>query len=365
MAQSEDEEEQYLATLQELEATQEDIANYQGLLKDLPEIYERKFNERLKPVLDRQQCLLDERENLLQQVKQALPASEEMADRHRLAASPESSPAPEIIETPRHRSVRRRSWWFMGLIIFGVTVGLQLHRRTIPRIVANTPSPNKVNLSSKIATAPSVEPRTIRERVVEKAIAEWNFFGQQTLQNGIVLKAGRQEGDPGYWQRVITYWREGLQNNSLTKRSEVISIDHPWSAAFIAFVMKQAGVGDRFPYAASHSGSIKEAIYNRLNSIDQASLIGHRISDYSPQPGDLICATRSWARGQVTYENANQFDFFPSRCELVIRTTPNQIEAIGGDLRESVTRHSIRATNGRISPDDVEDWLVVIQSKID
>jgi hypothetical protein len=367
MAQPEDEEEQYLATLHELEATQEDIASYQGLLKDLPEIFERKFNERLKPVLDRQQHLLDERENLLQQLHPALPSSTVVDGDHLLGPAPDPSPGPEGVETTV-RPARGRPWWLLGVAILGLTIGLQLNKRTVPRAPASATSAPISPIGPPPPKGPSaavMPSTTTRGRVVQGAVAEWTFFGQPTLQNGTLFRAGRKEGDPGQWQRVITYWRDGLQNDSISQRSDVISVDHPWSAAFIAYVMKQAGVGDRFPYAASHSGSIKEAIYNRQHSIDNASLIGHRVSEYAPRPGDLLCATRSWAIGQVTYDNAGRYDFFPSRCELVIHTKANQIETIGGDLMDAVTRHTIQAINGKISSEASENWLVVIQTQLD
>jgi hypothetical protein len=368
MAQPEDEEEQYLATLHELEATQEEIANYQGLLKDLPEIYERKFNERLKPVLDRQQHLLDERESLLQQLHHVLPGSESLNSHQPLDAAHQLSPTTEVADSPAP-ALRRRPWWLMGIAALGLTVGMQVNKQTAPDAAATRPSSTSSALESvpteERPSTSSASASTLRGRVVERALEEWRFFDQPTLQNGTLLRVGRTEGDPGQWQRVITYWREGLQNESVTERSQSISNDHPWSAAFIAYVMKRSGVGDRFPYAASHSGSIKEAIYNRQHTTENASLVGHRVSDYTPRPGDLLCASRSWAIGKVTYENAGEFDFFPSRCELVIRASSHQVETIGGDLLDAVTRHIIPATNGRIAPQAAERWLVVIQTRID
>jgi hypothetical protein len=364
MAQPEDEEKNYLTTLNALEAVQEDINNYQGLLKDLPEIYERKFNERLKPILDRQQSLTVEREQLLRQLQQALPAAETEG---RALPPSTTHPLPTTDEVDRPSPSRRgKPWWLLGLAALGLAIGLQLNRPVGP----GTPKPAKPAPSSvarpSLPQGLSVDTpaTTLRGRVVERAIAEWTLFDQPTLRNGQMLRAGRQEGDFPQWRRVVTYWREGLLSRSVNNRADVISRDHPWSAAFLAYVMKQAGAGDQFPYAASHSGSIKEAIYNRLHSVDSAHLIGHRVNDYSPRPGDLLCATRSWATGQVNYDNVNRFDFFPSRCELVINASSGQIVTIGGDLMDAVTLHTIKAINGRVAPESAPDWLVAIQTQI-
>ncbi|MFN9547782.1 MAG: DUF2272 domain-containing protein [Cyanobacteriota bacterium] len=366
MAQLEDEEEQHLATLHELEATREDIASYQGLLRDLPDIYERKFNERLKPVLDRQQHLIDEREQLLQRLQASLPSTGGES-RKLLPPMPDPALPAEEAMAPQGQRWRQRPWWLLGVAALGLTVGLQLNKHTVSN--APTPASGSFPAGDRQQTRPVPSPLAAatnrRDRVIEAALAEWSLFGQPTLQDGRLQRLGRKEGDPGQWQRVITYWREGLQNRTVTDRADVTSLDHPWSAAFIAYVMKRAGAGDQFPYAASHSGSIKEAIYNRQNSIAKAKLIGQRVSDYAPLPGDLLCATRSWATGRVTYANAGRFDFFPSRCELVIRSSSSQIQAIGGDLFDAVTLHNIKAVDGKLAPEIAQDWLVIIQTRID
>jgi hypothetical protein len=43
------------------------------LLEDLPGIFERKFEQRLQPVLDRQQLLIEENQRLRAQVERLLP----------------------------------------------------------------------------------------------------------------------------------------------------------------------------------------------------------------------------------------------------------------------------------------------------
>jgi hypothetical protein len=371
MAKLEDEEEQHLATLHDLEATREEIASYQGLLKDLPEIYERKFNERLKPLLDRQQHLIDERAQLLHQLRQSLPSSraEEIRQLPPVAA-PQDGTAKD---GPSPHSHRRRPWWLVGMAGLGLTLGWHLSRvqprsdgRPEPSLPpAISPAPADPAATPRRESASQAEATTVRGRAVARAMAEWAVFERPLLKQGRLVRAGRNEADPGQWQRVITYWREGLFSDSVRNQADVSSRDHPWSAAFIAYVMRQAGAGDHFPYRASHSGSIKEAIHNRQHSVRNARLIGHPVLEYAPRPGDLLCTTRAWATGKVTYANADQFDFFPSRCELVVRVSSGQIDAIGGDLREAVTLHTIPAVNGKIAEAVAQDWLVVIQTELD
>lgn len=65
----------YLSTLEELEAARNQLANYQSLLKDLPELYERKFEERLRPIRDQNQALSQEGAVLRKQLDRALSAA--------------------------------------------------------------------------------------------------------------------------------------------------------------------------------------------------------------------------------------------------------------------------------------------------
>jgi hypothetical protein len=74
------------------------IAELEALLEDLPGIFERKFEQRLQPVLERQQRLLEENQQLHQEVLQLQPAPGEV----RLRFNPEShAPAkPELLLPP-------------------------------------------------------------------------------------------------------------------------------------------------------------------------------------------------------------------------------------------------------------------------
>ena len=65
----------YLSTLEELEAARNQLANYQSLLRDLPELYERKFEERLRPIRDQNRALSQEGAVLREQLDRALPAA--------------------------------------------------------------------------------------------------------------------------------------------------------------------------------------------------------------------------------------------------------------------------------------------------
>ncbi|MFM7170545.1 MAG: hypothetical protein ACKOYH_06815 [Cyanobium sp.] len=151
MPNHEDEEEQHLATLDELQTIQAQINSYQGLLKDLPEIFERKFNERLQPHLDRQQQLLDEREQLLYQLHQYIPQGVG-GEATRLLPSFTIPPEEEAEKT----AVRQRTGrflWILGLAGLGCFLGVYLSQQFRPGKSSNSTPSTSLNVASPPAPA--------------------------------------------------------------------------------------------------------------------------------------------------------------------------------------------------------------------
>ena len=54
------------------------IAELEALLDQIPEIFERKFEQRLQPVLERQERLLEDNTELRQQIQQLAPVPGEV-----------------------------------------------------------------------------------------------------------------------------------------------------------------------------------------------------------------------------------------------------------------------------------------------
>ncbi|MFN6340299.1 MAG: DUF2272 domain-containing protein [Cyanobacteriota bacterium] len=346
-----EEEDQHLATLDELEETRALISGYQSLLKELPEIFERKFQERCQPVLERNQQLIEEKSHLLLQLNQSFPFLEKSPA---FLSSPLPLAAGEAEISPRLRW--GRWWWLVGCAVLGIVAGRQLSHQLPPK----TQTPQETIPRPRLAARPTPLLDT-RSRVVDQAMAEWHFFGRPTIRQEMLVRAGKNETDPGYWQRVVTYWREGAMSSSPPRQEEISSEQYPWSAAFISYVMNKAGAGTRFPYAASHSLYIKAAIANSESGATESEPLAHRPSEYAPRPGDLICSTKHAQAGDVTYENAITYGFFPSRCDVVVSNSDGEIKAIGGDLMDRVALRGLKANEGKLAAVPGQNWLAVIQ----
>ncbi len=62
------------AAERELAASQHQLAELQALLDELPEIFERKFEQRLQPFLERQRLLAEENIELRDRLQRQLPS---------------------------------------------------------------------------------------------------------------------------------------------------------------------------------------------------------------------------------------------------------------------------------------------------
>jgi hypothetical protein len=102
---------------------------------------------------------------------------------------------------------------------------------------------------------------------------------------------------------LADYWRTGTGVNvpESSLASPAFQMAHPWSAAFISWVMRQAGAGSAFRYAAAHSVYVAAAKQNRLSN-NGNPFQAYRIAEVSPAPGDLVCKGRDGSG--ATYENS-------------------------------------------------------------
>ncbi|HNK84428.1 MAG TPA: DUF2272 domain-containing protein, partial [Flavobacteriales bacterium] len=82
---------------------------------------------------------------------------------------------------------------------------------------------------------------------------------------------------------------------------------------------------------------------------------------YAPKPGDLICATRAGA-------SIPAFDRIPDgtpmHCDLVVAIDGTQLESIGGNVRNSVSK-TVRQIDGLGRLDLAADrpWVLVVENR--
>lgn len=223
-----------------------------------------------------------------------------------------------------------------------------------------------------------------RNDVAAIALREWRLFGMpvdddapetRPIPDTPLLKPERQ---PGLWERIGEYWwigqdpyeREASWTGKHDADGQRFDFEHDghyaWSAAFISYVMRVAGAGDRFPYSPNHATYI-----NAAASGSTSALHAQPVGAYAPQLGDIVCYGRG-SGARVRYEMLPTSYGFPAHCAIVVAREPNRIAVIGGNVDDAVTlTHVPVGPDGRLaSPDGtVYDtrypWLVVLQVDYD
>ncbi|MDO1558205.1 DUF2272 domain-containing protein [Brevundimonas sp. 2R-24] len=229
-----------------------------------------------------------------------------------------------------------------------------------------------------------------RRRIVDVAAQEWAFFGFQTadatvvetraLPDGIVpealnpdlaqprqgrtfLRLGRWESERGADATIAGYWSATPDGPDILRRQnrawedgegEVNWIE-PWSAAFVSWVMCEAGLGDmgQFQRDIAHRTYIDQAIRARDGQAPEAAYAAHDIGETEVEPGDLLCNARgSEAYRTIADRRPDMGEFAPTHCDIVVRVDAEagRIAIIGGNVVNGVTLTLLPATREGSGP---------------
>ena len=194
----------------------------------------------------------------------------------------------------------------------------------------------------------------VKYRVVSVAKYEWQGWGEPVIQkNGKQTRKGGFEADGGYSERVGKYWREGTG-----KRYDGNDRKVPWSSAFISWIMKKAGAGKDFVYSSAHTNYIRDSISNRKKGKTNEAFVGYRLNEVAPKVGDLVCYARE---NGVTYDTTRSYY---SHCDLVVKKKKNEIEVIGGNVNDAVTKKILSTNDDGLLTDNKYSWFTVIKTNI-
>lgn len=184
-------------------------------------------------------------------------------------------------------------------------------------------------------------------------------------------------GQPA-WERVIEYWRDsgllwqtgaasacgGMDGIGAQAWCRGFVVDTPWSAAFVAWVMQQAGVPG-YRGAASHVHYIRHAYREPLDNAYRVTYpLGAR-----PAPGDLLCyarvESRSYGFEGLMTQLAGDDGGLGMHCDVVVGTGDGTAYLVGGNVFDGVTmrmlaldaagRLSALALRGEDEPECVPD----------
>jgi hypothetical protein len=188
--------------------------------------------------------------------------------------------------------------------------------------------------STSAPAAPTV--KVLRDNIVRIAKRELPRWANGTIK----------ERDPRVRNVLRGYWKHGpgLDFSDAQLGSAAFQNSHPWSAAFISWVMRKAGAGKAFKYASSHSVYTSAAKANRLAG-NANPFKAYRLAEVAPRVGDLICRAR--AGSGATYDNIHPG--MKTHCDIVVEVRPKALTVIGGNVANSVTSRIVHTDDlGRV-----------------
>ena len=231
------------------------------------------------------------------------------------------------------------------------------------------------------------------QAAVAAADKEWKTWGKCTWNCITGAKSsGCHLDDEDKWAQYIldTYMppfrKAPIKSPTKTELAEDI---YPWSAVTVSHFMLQGGfirkklikenaadaeyaawvaasVKGEFPIAEGHSVYIRWAIRARKDGIAKASYWGFRADDPAaiPEVGDIVGCTRS--KNMTTAKALAHFDrktSYVSHADLVVAKRPGEIDVIGGNVRDSVTKKTLALNSAGLLADRKHFWFVVMKHR--
>lgn len=266
--------------------------------------------------------------------------------------------------------------------------------RLSPEVLDVTPpservrgTPGELTIASRACRElPGAVPR---RRIVDIAVQEWAFFGFPVLDrttgnrflppvpgsvNGTgqsyTSGRGRSSTNPAEAARVATsiagYWAatpDGAwvindQNRAWSGARGIGSRwVAPWSAAFISWVMCEAGLGDadHFRRGVAHWMYIDQAIRARDGRAPGSAYLAYDVGEQPVEPGDLLCTSRRPVYRNLADRRRQLGQGARSHCDIVVTVDARteRILAIGGNVLRSVSLKvlpGLRGPDGEVRP---------------
>lgn len=200
----------------------------------------------------------------------------------------------------------------------------------------------------------SMRPHTAEEnqaRIQVLLDKEWKYFGRQAYRaDGTVIRVGKKENESSVYKRVGYYWQRGTGLNYDGRDR-----NQPWSAAFISTMHRDSNVGPQFKRSPAHAKYIRDAISKKQAGDTSAAYWGYRLSERAPQIGDMVAYSR-----QKGIDYDHQPEYYKSHCDVVVAVRPGEIDVIGGNVGDSVSKKTLSTDQAGLLTDQRHNWFAVL-----
>lgn len=202
--------------------------------------------------------------------------------------------------------------------------------------------------------------------ILSAARAEWDTWGRSDWN----LVAGTKhivhtDDEPAFARYVVdNYCAVGGGAPSL---DDISDDRYFWSAVGMSAIMKNSGFArSEFPFAQSHSKFIRYFVAARKSEDRSAAFWAFRLGEQGgkPEPGDLVAYAR--AKGMTPEKAAKLFDAtrdYESHSDVVVAKRAAEIDVIGCNVMDSVTRKTLRIDASGDLLDDQHSWFAVLKRR--
>lgn len=206
--------------------------------------------------------------------------------------------------------------------------------------------------------------------IVAAAEKEWKHWGSSTWNciTGKKSTGFHTDDDEPFAKYVIdTYLPLHFKPPIEWPTTTTISNDdYYWSAVTISYMMRQAGfAASDFPIGQAHATYITWSVAARKAN-QKAAYWGYRVDekDAKPDVGDIVGCARGKA---MTRAKALKFfdktGGYASHADIVVAKRPGEIDVIGGNVRDSVTKKTLALDAAGRLADPHHPWFVVMKKR--
>lgn len=182
------------------------------------------------------------------------------------------------------------------------------------------PRPSQVDLEALLADPVAL--RDLRRRAEEAARVAPSIAGYWAVTSDGAWIVERHNGEWRATGGMATRWRDA------------------WSAAFISWVMCEAGFGSpqQFQRAIAHHVYIDQAIRARDGRAADAVFVAREVGEAPIVPGDMVCLARRPAYRTLADRRSQIGVGARTHCDVVVKVDEERklLLAIGGNVRGTV-----------------------------
>ena len=206
-------------------------------------------------------------------------------------------------------------------------------------------------------------PTTIT-KLVQAATEEWEHWGKSVWNVAKrTKKIVHRDDDDSFAQYVLdTYCVVAGRPPTL---DDIQDDRYAWSAVGMSAFMKKAGLlRAEFPFAESHSRYIRHFVRARKSADKKALYWAYRHGEAKAEPalGDLVAYSRENGRDPAKlYDSTSPYK---SHTDLVVAVRPGEVDVIGANVLDSVTKKTLRLDAQGHIDDATHPWFAVLKQRL-